>query len=380
MPGEDPEPTEDKKGHLTIKKVTTSEPANGEAYALGEEISYQITVKNDGNLTITDITVKDELTGDEWTIASLAPNETKEFTAKYEVTEKDILNGEVLNVATAEGTSPDPDEPEVPVVPGEDPEPTDDPKPHLTIKKDTTSTPKNGESYALDEKITYMITVTNDGNVTITDITVKDELTGDEWTIASLAPNETKEFTAEHVVVKADILAGKVVNVATAEGDNPTDDPTEIDPGEKEVPTEEMEVRYWFSEGDGQIWYKNSGVDAKFTVSRDPFDEDAFMHFTGIEIDGVEVLTSNYNAVSGSVKLTIFMNFMETLAIGEHSIKANFDDGEASAKFFVAQKEVAPDTGDHSSLGLYVAMFSLSAALSTTMLFTGKRRKREEEA
>ena len=77
----------------------------------------------------------DELTKGEWTIASLAPGASKDFETSYTVTEADILSGEVVNVATATGTSPDPDEPEVPVTPGEDPEPTDDKNGHLTVTK-----------------------------------------------------------------------------------------------------------------------------------------------------------------------------------------------------------------------------------------------------
>ncbi len=102
-------------------------PANGETYALGEKITYKITVKNDGNLTVTKIEVEDELTGDTWTIDALKPGESKEFTAEYMVTEADILAGSVVNVATATGTSPDPDKPDVPVDPGEDPEPVEKP-------------------------------------------------------------------------------------------------------------------------------------------------------------------------------------------------------------------------------------------------------------
>ncbi len=98
--------------------MTTSEPANGETYALGETITYTVTVKNDGNLTITDITVTDELTENEWTIASMAPGDEQGFAASHKVTEDDILAGEVVNVATAKGTSPDPDQPDVPVEPG----------------------------------------------------------------------------------------------------------------------------------------------------------------------------------------------------------------------------------------------------------------------
>jgi len=123
-PGEDPEPTEEKKGHLTVTKITTSETPEA-GYALGDEITYQITATNDGNLTITDITVTDALTGDEWTVASLAPGASSVFTASYTVTEADVTAGQVVNMATATGTSPDPDEPDVPVTPGEDTETID---------------------------------------------------------------------------------------------------------------------------------------------------------------------------------------------------------------------------------------------------------------
>ena len=241
-PGVDPEPTEDKKGHITIEKVTTStaKAENGK-YALGETITYKITVKNDGNLTITDITVTDELTNDKWTIASLEPGESKEFTAKYVVTEADVLKGEVLNVATAKGTSPDPEKPDVPVVPGEDPEPTEDKKGHVTIEKETTSKPANGSKYVFGETITYKITVKNDGNLTVKDITVTDELTGDEWTIASLAPGASKEFTAKYVVTAADVLKGEVVNVATGKGTSPDPDKPNVPvvPGEDPEPVDE---------------------------------------------------------------------------------------------------------------------------------------------
>ena len=174
--------------------TTSTAKAEDGKYALGEEITYEITVTNDGNLTITDIEVEDELTGETWTIASLAPGAEGVFTTSYTVTEADILAGEVVNVATGKGTSPDPDQPDVPVVPGEDPEPTEDKKGHITIEKETTSTAAAEDGkYALGEEITYKITVTNDGNLTITDITVTDELTGDEWTIESLAPNASEK-------------------------------------------------------------------------------------------------------------------------------------------------------------------------------------------
>ena len=240
--GEETVTTVEKNGHLTVTK--TSDVEENQKAALGQTINYTITVINDGNLTITDIRVTDDLTGDEWTIDSLAPGESKEFTAEYVVTEADILAGKVVNVATAKGTSPDPENPDVPVTPGEKEDPTEPKNGHLAIAKTTTSTPENGSAYALGETIAYKITATNDGNLTLTNVIVEDTLTGNveekAWTIDSLAPGESKEFTAEYVVTEADILAGKVVNVATAKGTSPDPENPDVPvtPGEKEDPTE----------------------------------------------------------------------------------------------------------------------------------------------
>ncbi len=79
--------------------------------------------------------VVDELTGDVWTIECLAPGESREFTAEYTVTEADVLAGKVVNVATANGESPDPEKPDPEVDPGEKEDPTEEKNGHLTLDK-----------------------------------------------------------------------------------------------------------------------------------------------------------------------------------------------------------------------------------------------------
>ena len=236
-PGDDEteDPTEEPKPSLKVEKTTTSTPANGETYALGEEITYEITVTNDGNLTIKNVEVKDELTNDTWTIESLAPEASEKFEAKYTVTEADILAGSVKNEATADGDN-DSDEP---TDPGDDDtdDPTEEKNPHMTIEKVTTSKPNDAKGYVAGEDITYEITVLNDGNVTISDITVNDDLTGDKWTIESLAPNESMVFETKYTVTIEDQIAGEVLNVATATGIDPEGDEPEIVPGEDPEPT-----------------------------------------------------------------------------------------------------------------------------------------------
>ena len=257
-PGHTDDDPEDPKGHLTVIKETTSETPEG-GYKLGETLDYKITVVNDGNLTITEITVTDERTGDEWKIDSLAPGESKEYTASTTVTEGDILSGHIINEATAKGKSPDPDEPDVPVTPGKTDDDPEDPNGHLTVNKETTSTSKDEKGYAEGEVISYKITVVNDGNLTITGINVIDPLTGDKWPVESLAPGATKEFETSYTVTAADAAAGEVLNVATAEGKSP--DPKKPDvpvtPGEDPEPTIETKftliIRYWIGSKDGEL-------------------------------------------------------------------------------------------------------------------------------
>ena len=241
-----------------MTKETTSETPEG-GYKLGDTVNYKITVLNDGNLTITDIKVLDERTGDEWPVASLAPGESKEFTASTTVTEGDILDGHIINEATATGKSPDPDKPDVPVTPDETDDDPEDPNGHITIVKEATSTPEDEKGYAEGETITYKITATNDGNLTITDITVTDDLTGDKWPVESLKPGESKEFTAEYTVTAKDAAAGEVLNVATATGKSPDPEKPDVPvtPGEDPEPTVETKftliIRYWIGSTEGEL-------------------------------------------------------------------------------------------------------------------------------
>ena len=224
--GEDIELTGVANSSLEVVKEATSTPANGKTYALGEKITYSITVTNTGDLTLKDIAVDDALTGLHETVASLAPGATATFETSHVVTPEDIAAGHVVNYATAQSGDV--------VGVAEETVETVDADSQLTVTKTVTSTPANGETYALGEEITYSITVENTGNVTVKDITVTDELTNDEWTIESLAPGAEQTFTTKaYTVTEADILAGQVRNVATAQGAD--DDPED---GEKTVETD----------------------------------------------------------------------------------------------------------------------------------------------
>ncbi|PVX47887.1 putative repeat protein (TIGR01451 family)/gliding motility-associated-like protein [Flavobacterium sp. 103] len=88
-------------GLVVIKTATTASYS-----VVGDVINYTITVKNTGNQTLHQITVKDPLTGLDTIIADLAPGASSEYTQSYTVTQEDLNTGSVTNVAKADGFTP----------------------------------------------------------------------------------------------------------------------------------------------------------------------------------------------------------------------------------------------------------------------------------
>ncbi len=98
-------------------------------------------------------------------------------------------------------------------------------------------------------------------------------------------------------------------------------------------------ITYAFTKGDGAVWTKGSAAGLDFTVKGSPDDTNTFANFTGIQIDGAAVAAGNYTATAGSVELTLNPAYLETLAVGSHTIKAEFKDGVASAAFTVKEQD-----------------------------------------
>ena len=242
------EEIEEPNGALGVTKETTSTPKNGKTYALGETITYKITVTNTGNLTAKNIQVTDSLSAKEGqviaTIDSLAPGASQEIPFAYVVTEQDILNGKVVNEAAAKGETDDPDK--KPEGGDEKEDETDDVDATLEVVK--TSNKQEGQKAKLGETIEYTITVTNKGNVTYRNVKVDDELTGLHETIDELGVGASESFTTTYTVTEEDILKGHVRNVATAEGDkvpdpkNPDDPKKPAGEDEQDDPTDEPDA------------------------------------------------------------------------------------------------------------------------------------------
>ena len=306
---------------FTSTKTTTSTPKNEKGYALGETITYEIKVTNDGNLTLTDVEVTEKLagavikassdytvSGSVATIAELKPGQTVIVNVEYVVTEADILAGSVKNVATVKGNGPDDKDPD-PKDPGTD-DPTDKPKATLDIAKSVVSTPKNGTSYALGEKITYTLTVKvgADNNVTVKDVRVTDTLLTAENVnakIVEIAGGYTLNATGEielpdmapgaadvvitytYTVQESDLGSGaygSVHNAAVSKGATPDPDPENPNPkpddpkdeDKKDTPTNIRLVItannntgiVYDGEEHGEDGYKQTGLSKDHTIEK----------------------------------------------------------------------------------------------------------------
>src|SRR5690606_25437092 len=159
---------------------------------VGETISYTFTVTNEGNVSLSNIVVDDPLlggplagpaSGDTNGDGILDVTETWIYTGTYTITQADIDAGQVTNQATATAIAPD--QSTVSDLSGSTVE-NDDPtvielcqNPAIAIVKTGIFNDENGnECTDVGETISYTFTVTNEGNVSLSNIVVDDPLLG----------------------------------------------------------------------------------------------------------------------------------------------------------------------------------------------------------
>ncbi len=187
----------------------------------GQQITFRVTVLNDGNITINGVEVTDSIVPGTCAIGTLAPgdsNNTCEFI--YTVTQQDVDNGGVNNTATATG--------EPASAPGTTTTGTGSTtatgptaQPAIGLSKEGTA-PLAGNLFdAPGQTITYLYTVANLGNVTLTQTptVVDDRITSvvcDPMPADGLAPGEELQCTGSYVTDQDDVDAGFVTNIADA--------------------------------------------------------------------------------------------------------------------------------------------------------------------
>ena len=137
---------------------------------------------------------------------------------------------------------------------------------------------------------------------------------------------------------------------------------------------------YKFTEGANQIYTIDESENAIFRIDAD------FSLFDGkLYIDGTLVDAKNYKVESGSTIITLNKEYVDTLSIGEHTIKVEFSDGgSATTKFEVKAKQVNtekteditnPQTGDNIVTYIILSIISALGIAATVVINNKKKRE-----
>ena len=213
--------------HLTL--VKTAAEANYDEP--GDVLHYTLVVTNDGNTPLTGVTISDPLLG---TLVctqpvNLEPGQSLTCAGSTTTTQKDVDDGKVENNAIATGTPPNGppvtniDKETVPAIQ----------KPHITVVKTVTESMYDAPGAVLH----YFVTATNDGNVTLTNVTIEDPLWGSCGTSVpeTLIPGQSLSCMGNYTTLQSDVDAGRVDNTACGLGIPPYGPPV-TDCDSKSVP------------------------------------------------------------------------------------------------------------------------------------------------
>ena len=96
---------------------------------------------------------------------------------------------------------------------------------------------------------------------------------------------------------------------------------------------------YTITSGANQSWRKGTVAGVTITSAGD------FADFIGIKVDGVLVDTTNYTAISGSTITTLKAAYLETLALGVHTVELVFAEGTVQTELTILNA-ASVDTGD----------------------------------
>jgi uncharacterized repeat protein (TIGR01451 family) len=192
--------------------------------AVGDQLNYQILLANPGNVTLTNVSLVENLTGLTESGLVLDPGDVKVYNVTYTLTQADLDNngggdGYVDNIVMANSlqTPEASDTESVPLLRSIG----------MAFDKEFDGvTGGNSNSLAdfAGDVLNYSFTVTNLGNVTLTNLHVVDDLSQLNKVVATLAPGATQTFTASYTLQQSDLDSDgggdrQIENYATADTD-----------------------------------------------------------------------------------------------------------------------------------------------------------------
>ena len=246
-------------GSLTLIK-TASDPADSDSNGVdvGDVITYTYVTTNSGNVTLTNVVVAEtqaDFTGtgtlpsplyasggsdqdSDSATDDLAVGESVTWTATYALTQADINAGFVENQAKATGSSPGNTGDATDL---SDDDGTNDsdktkksysPVSNQTLAKVVTSKTGTAGAYAVGDVVTYTITQTNTGNVTLNNVVITDDkvtkstTSGETGSCTSVAPSATCILVGTYTITQTEKDAGTFKNTASVKS---TEIPTALE-------------------------------------------------------------------------------------------------------------------------------------------------------
>ena len=202
----------------TTKALTAN--ADGDASGTvtqGDVLTFTVTVTNTGNVPLTNVVVSDSLitpTGGTTPCANVAVAGTCTLIGTYTVTALDVTTGSITNIGSGDSDETGPDTATVitPVVGS----------PALNTTKALTANADGDASGTVTQGdvLTFTVTVTNTGNVPLTNVVVSDSLitpTGGTTPCANVAVAATCTLIGTYTVTAADVTAGSITNIGSGD-------------------------------------------------------------------------------------------------------------------------------------------------------------------
>ena len=244
---------------LTLIK-TASDPADNDSNGVdvGDVITYTYVATNSGNVTLTNVSIAEtqaDFTGtgtlpspayasggsdqdSDSATDDLAVGESVTWTATYALTQADVNAGFVENQAKATGSNPG-NTGDVTDLSDDDGTNDSDktkksysPVSNQTLAKVVTSKTGTAGAYAVGDVVTYTITQTNTGNVTLNNVVITDAkltastTTGKTGSCASVAPSATCVLEGTFTITQTEKDAGTFKNTASVKS---TEIPTALE-------------------------------------------------------------------------------------------------------------------------------------------------------
>ncbi|NLX75597.1 MAG: hypothetical protein GXZ13_07220, partial [Synergistaceae bacterium] len=243
----------ERESKLKIEKFASLE---GDSLSAGDELIYRIRVSNEGNTRLWMIVVEDNLLDLQEEIESLEPGEYRDFIKSYAVTQEDLDRGYVLNLAEASAYDPREEKLEEEV----ELETPLEANPDIEAIKTAEYVDANGDGEVnVGDRIDYLISIQNTGNITLHGIRIQDPLIGLDEMILSLVPGELVELEGGYFFTQEDLDRGLVVNLILASGldskDQEVEDDFELETFLEQTPKLDLKKlgKYVDANGDGKV-------------------------------------------------------------------------------------------------------------------------------